>query len=402
MKINSIWVKTKSEMSKWRRDGSCEVNCLLPGRMELRPAITALGRERLRQWSLTTGGLSLIVVLLSFWENSEYHSNRDHGAPIITALRFLMIALTGFQLLLIICTNHIAKRLKSRWFILDCLIVIPMSLPYYDCEIRMSQLGKEMIVSLDDIFVPFTCLRLYHFAKSLQYFSFFSSARTDFQVDLHKVPSQSTFLIKAILHHRSVSVLIAVIATNVITTGLLLRVFERTVTSHSEQLEYIWNGLWLSLVSDNTIGYGDIVPMTHIGRALISVSILLGIILIAYSVGWIYKVTSLDVKELRLSASIMVKRFASRELFQAAVTLIQTAWKLHKKRQKGENRIVEVLRFSLSIHKFKFQHNLCKAKSEPTFRDQLYFFERAVRPRILSTTEFLPIAHHSDTLVTAT
>ena len=389
-------------MSKWRRDGSCEVNCLLPGHLELRPAITTLRRERLRQWSVATGGLSLIVVLLSFWENNEYHSNRDHGAPIITALRFLMIALTGLQLLLIMCTNHIAKQLKSRWLILDFLIAIPVPLPYFDCEMRMSQLGKEMIVSLDDMLVPFTCLRLYHFAKSLQYFSFFSSARTDFQVDLHKVPSQATFLIKAILHYRSVSVLIAIIATNVITTGLLLRVFERTVISHSEQLEYIWNGLWLSLVSDNTIGYGDIVPGTHIGRALISGSILLGIILLAYSVGWIYKITSLGEKELRLSAFLMVKRFASRELSQAAITLIQTAWKLHKKRQKGENRILEVLRFYLSIHKFKFQHSLCKAKSEPTFRDQLYFFERAVRPHILSTTEFLPVAHHSDTLVTVT
>jgi len=386
-------------MSKWRRDGSCEVNCQLPLWLELRPTITKTGRQRLKQWSLATGGLSLTVVMLRFWENNEYHSVRDAGTPLVAALRYLMLVLTGLQLLLLICIQRVEKQWS--WSLPGLLFVLPVPLPYYDTELRMRQLGQEMVVSLDDVLLPFACLRLYHLAKSLHYFSFLSKPHTDFQIDLHKVPSKATFLVKSFIHYKSVGVLAAVIAANVVITGLLLRVFERTVTGHSEQLDYIWNGLWLAQVSDSIIGYGDIVPKTHIGRGLISVSILLGIVTIAYAVGWVCKITTLNSRELRLFASIMAKRFASHDLSQAAAMLIQSAWKLHIKRQKQVSRIPEVMRFSLAIHKFKFQRNLCKAKSEPTFRDQLYYFDREVRPHINSVTSLLPAVHHSDNLVTS-
>lgn len=388
-------------MSKWRRSGSCEVNCLLPGRLELRPAITKIGRQRLRQWSLATGGLSLTVVLLRFWENNEYHSTRDAGAPLVAALRYLMLVLTCLQLLLLICIQRIEKQWNWRCSLLELLLVLPVPLPYYDSELRMRQLGQEMIVSLDDMILPFTCLRLYHLFNSLKHFSFLSKSRTDFQIDLHKVPSKATFLVKSFMHYKSVHVLIAAITTNVLVTGLLLRAFERTVTGHSEQLDYIWNGLWLAQVSDDVIGYGDIVPKTHIGRGLISVSILIGIVTISYTVGIVCKVISLESKELRLFASILAKRFASRDLSQAAANLIQATWKLHERRQKQISRIHEVWRLSLAVHKFKFQRSRCKAKSEPTFRDQLYYFEKEIRPHITSVTNLLPAIYHSDNLVSS-
>jgi voltage-gated potassium channel len=43
------------------------------------------------------------------------------------------------------------------------------------------------------------------------------------------------------------------------------------------EIETVWDGIWWSLITVTTVGYGDIAPKTPIGRGLAAVLILVGL-----------------------------------------------------------------------------------------------------------------------------
>ncbi len=47
---------------------------------------------------------------------------------------------------------------------------------------------------------------------------------------------------------------------------------------------YIWNGMWYIVVTVTVVGFGDIFPVTHIGKTICVIAVLLGDILIALMV----------------------------------------------------------------------------------------------------------------------
>lgn len=54
--------------------------------------------------------------------------------------------------------------------------------------------------------------------------------------------------------------------------GLLLKIVEKNTESNAESFSYVWNSYWVIILSQTTVGYGDIYPVDNVGRFLCTVA----------------------------------------------------------------------------------------------------------------------------------
>ena len=47
---------------------------------------------------------------------------------------------------------------------------------------------------------------------------------------------------------------------------------------------YMWNSMWGMVIAITLVGYGDFVPVTHIGRVVIFVAVVFGNVLLGLTV----------------------------------------------------------------------------------------------------------------------
>jgi voltage-gated potassium channel len=78
----------------------------------------------------------------------------------------------------------------------------------------------------------------------------------------------------------------------IICSGVSLRVHERGVSGSA--LDEVWNGFWLTSVTLTSVGYGDIAPVTHIGRGVCMLSALIGVFLTSYVVLAVQNLTEIE------------------------------------------------------------------------------------------------------------
>jgi voltage-gated potassium channel len=120
---------------------------------------------------------------------------------------------------------------------------------------------------------------------------------------------------RAVAGRRVLPFLIVAIAVISVTTGVIARLIDR------RDFHSVGDGIWWSIVTLGTVGYGDIVPHTTWGRVLGSVVIVCGVTFIAFLTA---TVTSLFVADDQAKALAKVHEFRaeSDEDMQAALLKI--------------------------------------------------------------------------------
>ncbi|CAG2180864.1 unnamed protein product, partial [Oppiella nova] len=129
----------------------------------------------------------------------------------------------------------------------------------------------------------------------------------------------------------------------------------------NEQFDNIAEAMWWSVVTLATVGYGDRVPVTWLGKLIASVFTVLGVALFALPAGIIGAGLALKVEEEERNRQRKKKK-------AAAATLIQCAWRCYKSSIKYN----ETSRF--------FAH-------KPTDIYKFYYFE-TIEKKFICLTKF--------------
>jgi hypothetical protein len=153
----------------------------------------------------------------------------------------------------------------------------------------------------------------------------------------------------------------------VILSGILMRVFERSV---SDSFSYAWNGLWLIGITISTVGYGDIVPLTHIGRFICTVSAISGLYALSYAVNSVQgSFVISNSSEQSIATALAYRMKLTHNTKRMASTLIQRWWRLSLKRKADLPRLTEVQHFTVFLLIFKgFRTKTLKVK-DPNLQD---------------------------------
>lgn len=85
---------------------------------------------------------------------------------------------------------------------------------------------------------------------------------------------------------------------------------------------FIQNAIWFIFVSTSTVGYGDIIAMTHAGRIVASLSMVAGIFCSALLTAALSKALELDFEELN-AVNLCEREIAKRDLAVKAARLLQ-------------------------------------------------------------------------------
>lgn len=153
----------------------------------------------------------------------------------------------------------------------------------------------------------------------------------------------------------------------IVLTGILLRVFERAI---SDDFSYVWNGFWLIGITISTVGYGDIVPKTHIGRVLCTIAAILGLYSISYAVNAVQTSFSItEESELSISGSMAYRQKLTGSTKKMASILIQRWWRLCIKRKNNAPRIGQLSRFIQHLYKFIGFRTRSLKLQDPTLQD---------------------------------
>lgn len=187
----------------------------------------------------------------------------------------ILLILTVIDLIFIFCStlytfNFKVEHLFADYDFIVCLLLfIDLFYEFYttDRTIKEFFIDDKNIISLlslmpfDLLLRYFSIFRLFKFFKILKMVRVWHVAK-----DLHSL--------NYFIHNHLYKLLLIILLIYTTISSIFLYTLEDSIHSFEE-------ALWFNLVTAATVGYGDITPVTPTGRALSTLTILIGIITVA-------------------------------------------------------------------------------------------------------------------------
>lgn len=215
-----------------------------------------------------------------------------------------------------------------RSFILEVLLNLIHAPPGVDAVFELDQLDKKIILSLDTILCSIMVFRIY---LGLRLFAHYTKWRSELAVDYCEAEgceANTLFALKALLKESPyLSLFISLILSSWV-FGFTIRNFERPLNDNlgvgvGQDFKFIWNGMWLAVVTMTTVGFGDFFAQSHFGRIITVLVIFWGIFLVSMMVVTLTNSMTLDAKETR-AFNILYRLKSRRELKNKAAYIITT------------------------------------------------------------------------------
>lgn len=158
-----------------------------------------------------------------------------------------------------------------KTMIIEITIHAIFSPPGIDYFFTVNTLGYEIEYSLDDIFTIFAMFRLYTLLRLFGHHSIYTQKTAETVCERNGESADSIFALKSFIQDSPFMGIGIVFISLSLFSAVVMRIFERP--SRLEDNERISSGLselsdnlWVIFFTTTTVGYGNIFPITHMGR----------------------------------------------------------------------------------------------------------------------------------------
>lgn len=338
-------------------------------------------------YSLLTFLFSALVIIGSVYERihdkephfglTEQHNTLRISLAVISVLEIIVVIAYAYNKLKVKKSYKIISKFSSVYQDKDlfyklsieifiCMIVIP---PYFTYKITIYQLSVKQIITMEDLLLGLIFLRVIHLYKLYHEYSYFNSLKSKFYCDLLQISDTFMFTMRCFLKHLPILSISIVFCLSPVLFGILLYIFERTV--EDSPFTFIWNGFWLISYTQSTIGYGEITPLTHLGRLSVIISAFLGLFLYSYMVLIVRNKTTLSPPQLKLYSQVKYTKVGVNKLMKNAALLIQSWWILLLKRKIRRSAINDVYKFTKQLREFSFKRLKETQAINPTLEEEI-------------------------------
>jgi hypothetical protein len=114
--------------------------------------------------------------------------------------------------------------------------------------------------------------------------------------------SKQQLAIKVALDRQPFTIILFLWITFILTATWAIRVFEMNTTQSFSV--YVWDQMWLIIVTLSTTGYGDMTPKTHLGRFVASSCMLMGSLLMGLMTATLSRKIALNEREASLMKTL--------------------------------------------------------------------------------------------------
>ena len=186
--------------------------------------------------------------------------------------------------------NGFYSSSSFKILLIDVGILICIPPPYFDFEMEFEQLDGKLYLNFSSICLTLMMFRLILLFRLFLYYSKWA----DLSVRKHcrelGVYKPLVFALKACLKDRPHLLLIPAFAISTLALGVTLQIYEKpfnennssfTDNGSTQDYSYLYNSMWLILLTMTTVGFGDTFPRTHMGRIISIITIIWGTFLIS-------------------------------------------------------------------------------------------------------------------------
>lgn len=295
------------------------------------------------------------------------------------------------------CSNY--QQLQPKILLVEVLLHCVVLPPRVNASWKLFQLGTYARLELSDVVFVLGLARIYHFRRVIFWISSYSSRKAVFYSYLEGVEDNSAFIWRCFLKkHTYIAFLLAWGVLN-ITGGLALRTFDHSVPFN--KVDTLWSAFWSVVVSETTIGYGDVTPLTHVGRLTIIACITCGMAIYAFAIMNTHRAIELSPQQHVLYGAIHYAESYKR-LRSPAALLVQRWWKYHRNRALGLPSLEHLSRFNLHIRTFRLMRRKFLSLQSPLLDQAIIHFEFAVKRRLFAEITRLKDIQSIENLVKST
>lgn len=253
--------------------------------------------------SLSISGL--LCVIYNFEYNFTGDRDRRYNSTKMDYLiKVFASTTTGFCLCIAFYRSYISYQLKREkkiifrdktkdffnsscfvTLITDICILIIHPPPEVNFEVEFEQLDGVLYLDFNSICLAFMTFRFLLMFRIFLHYSKWSSSRIQIICKENGVGHPIKFALKACLQDRPHYLLIPIFAISTFALGIVLQVFEKPFNEDNTSFadgnsrsdySYLYNSMWLILLTMTTVGFGDFFPRTHLGRFIIILTIIWG------------------------------------------------------------------------------------------------------------------------------
>ena len=258
----------------------------------------------------------------------------------------------------------ILKKILGEAFL--CFILLP---PYITYKKSFTQLGIVQTLTIEDLLLIFILIRVFHVYKLYYEFSSFNSLRSRFYCNLLRIDDQFTFILRCFFRDLPYVSVIFTFTLSIALIGYLLHIYEQNV--ELSPFISLWNGFWIISYTESTVGYGDIVPKTHLGRFMCIISSFFGVFMYSYTVSVFRTTAGLSPGETKLYSVLRHKANVEKKLKICSAILIQRWWRLTMKRRIKTSTINDIHKFNTQLTDFIYLHNQMDQQMNPTLSESV-------------------------------
>eukprot|EP00941_MAST-03F_sp_MAST-3F-sp1_P004310 g4310.t1 len=313
----------------------------------------------------TLAALALFVIFLSFaldfdmlrWE--EKHPDKLYSDTwIATLIKGLTLIDSVFIIILLTKRARIIIRKKVlqnayprntglfvhpardelRHWCFECFISalhVPMG-----CNFYLKFDGMHTHINIFNVVV---LLRLYMLLRVMRNHSGFYGPHIHFIAHMNGVDSLSIpFNFKMLLKYNPVKILTPLLLVNWFATGIALVVLERP--SDESNINNVWDGIYCAMITMSTVGYGDYVPFTTLGRITVVIGGICGGTILSTMLVAVFVETSETSEREDYVINIKESGDYKRHLKDVAAVCAQQVYRfrgLRKKAEAGDSEAVK-------------------------------------------------------------
>lgn len=331
--------------------------------------------------------LSLLTILLAFYENERCYSLNSEVTIEINILRFIIMIFVFVHIALIYRYHKRKLQIKilyreislntslyqepslRKYFILDLFLSVIFAPPFASVTITFAQISKTTTMNISDILFIFALCRIVHLANYVFENSIHNSDKAKFHSDLQFIKNPYKFSIKAMITEKPITYLVIIFGICTIMYGVLIRIYERHMAD--TRFAYVWNGIWLISVTQSSIGYGDIVAESHLGRVLCIIASFFGTFMYSYVVMYVKNIFLIKGPEIALFNGVYNRCELVKVLKIHAVKFIQAWWRLKLARKQKKFSFQKIMLRHFYLKRFQYHKNVSKGEKNVSFEEQI-------------------------------
>ena len=324
-------------------------------------------KKELRNDDTIIAAINAINCGLSFIQHNLYFKNNCVATDFVNYLRILIVVLSfssilwlirryEIKLIMLLIRYRVSIRdtvfstglYKTLCFeIIIALIVVP---PYYDYTFDVKMLGYTITYSLSAIFTFISLIKLYVLVRLFGHYTEYTQEKAEKICSKHAVSADSIFALKCYTQESPfIGIGIFFFSMSIVFSFSMMlseepdRIIFGSTTSTSNVLKDLWNDLWVVFYTTTTIGYGNIVPYTHFGRAAAIISCILGNMYLGMLVVSIHQTMEHDGGQ-NLSYAWISRSYIKKDIRKHARDAIRQAAKLFLLNKRWNGRVTSPIK----------------------------------------------------------